>query len=193
MRGDEHLRAAVSGGSGAVLATAHVGAWDVAARWLPNLYPSREVVVVMASEADAEARRLHDRVRMQGGVRVMHANGHPLDSVELLADLRRGALVCIQLDRAPPTLRTVEVSLFGEQFAMPVGPFRLASSARVAVVPVFVARAGFLDYDIDIGVPIELGPRPCTSEVEQAARRAALHMEQFIAEHPTQWFHFLDR
>ena len=34
VRGAEHLRAALAGGRGAIIATAHAGAWDAAARFL---------------------------------------------------------------------------------------------------------------------------------------------------------------
>ena len=193
IRGEEHLDRVLCGDRGAVLATAHVGAWDLAARWLPSLYPGRSIVVVMASEADASARQLHDRVRARGGVRVAHLTDDPLQSVALLGELRHGSLICVQLDRAPPSRRTVTVSLFGEPFHMPMGPFYLAALAGVAVVPIFVARQGFLDYEVDIGAPIELKSRPRPTELEEAARRAAGHMEQFIRAHPTQWFHFEDR
>jgi KDO2-lipid IV(A) lauroyltransferase len=193
IHGEEHLDKALSGGRGAVLATAHIGAWDLASRWLPSLYQGRTIIVVMASEADASARQLHDRVRTQGGVRVAHLTEDPLDGVTLLGELRRGSLICVQLDRAPASPRTVTVPLFGEPFQMPVGPYLLAALARVALVPIFVARRGFLDYEVDIGAPIELKSRPCPSELEEAAKHAAAHMEQFIRAHPTQWFHFEDR
>jgi lauroyl/myristoyl acyltransferase len=187
--GAEHLTAALAEG-GAVLATAHLGAWDVAARWLPELVRGREVIVVMTSEADAEARRLNDAVRERVGVRVVHADQHPLNGLGLLGDLRRGSIVCMQLDRVPDGVRAVPVRLFDEPFRVPQGPFVLAALARVSVLPLFIGRVGFLQYDVDIGPPIEVPPRPAHSDLVRAAQRAADEMERFIRTYPTQWFHF---
>ncbi|MBN1609887.1 MAG: lysophospholipid acyltransferase family protein [Polyangiaceae bacterium] len=187
--GAEHLMAALEG-RGALLATAHLGAWDAAARWLPELARGREVVVVMTSEADAEARRVNDTVRERIGVRVVHSDQHPLNALGLLGDLRRGSIVCMQLDRVPEGVRAVPVRLFEAPFRVPQGPFTLAALAGVSVLPLFVGRVGFLRYDVDIGPPIDIPPRPSRVELVRAAQRATDEMERFIRAHPTQWFHF---
>jgi lauroyl/myristoyl acyltransferase len=187
--GAEHLTAAL-GERGVLLATAHLGAWDVAARWLPEIVRGREVVVVMTSEADAEARRLNDAIRERVGVRVVHPDQHPLNGLGLLGDLRRGSIVCMQLDRVPDGVRAVPVQLFGEPFRVPQGPFTLAALARVSVLPLFIGRVGFLRYDVDIGPPIDVPPRPAQADLVRVAQRATDEMARFIRTYPTQWFHF---
>src|SRR5690606_12906108 len=75
-------------GRGIILATAHTAGWDVAGPMLTGLQDA-EIVVVMGREEDARARALHDRVRENAGVRVVHAGDDPLAALPLLAHLRK--------------------------------------------------------------------------------------------------------
>jgi KDO2-lipid IV(A) lauroyltransferase len=174
---------------GLILATAHVGAWDAAAPLLTEDL-SRPVMIVMRAEADPEARRVHDGVRERSGVRVVHVGGHPLDALPVLHHLRDGGVVAVQLDRVPPGARSIEVPLFAAPFRVPLGPFALSGLAQVPILPLFVRRVGYLDYELSHGDLIQLPPRPSAEELERAARRAALEIERFVRAHPTQWFHF---
>jgi phosphatidylinositol dimannoside acyltransferase len=189
IRGEEHLHAAVARGGGVVLVTAHIGPWDAAARLLA-LDLSAEVIVVMTKEPDSRARRLHDDVRQRDGVRVTHVGAHPLDGLPLLRHLRARGVVAVQLDRLPPSGRTLSVALFDRPFFAPEGPFRLAALAGAAVLPLFVRRVGPFDYEFDATPPILLPKRPDPSRLRAAAQAAVTEMERFIRAHPTQWFHF---
>lgn len=188
-RGQEHLEAALARGAGAVIATAHVGPWDVAARLLRQA-TSAEVVIAMVREPDARARAFHDAVREQAGVRVAHIGAHPLDGLPLLRHLRAGGVVAAQLDRGAPSGRVLSVQLFGRAFDVPEGPFRLASLARAPVVPLFARRLGHFEYEIVVNPPLALGPNATREELTVAAQAATDAMAAFIRETPTQWFQF---
>jgi lauroyl/myristoyl acyltransferase len=185
--GEEHLRQALGSG-GAIVATAHAGGWDTAAQWLGR-ESSAKVLVVMAREPDAAARRLHDGVRERGGVEVAHI-GHPLDSLKVFRHLRAGGIVAIQLDRETRREAEVEVTLGGRAFRVPEGPFRLAKMTGAPVVPVFSRRTGFFRYEIEVSPPIPVAPDADDQAIADAAGRAARVMEHFLSANPTQWFHF---
>lgn len=174
---------------GVILATAHIGPWDAAAASLKRAF-DREVVVVMREEPDAAARALHDRVRADAGVRVVHVGSHPLDAMPLVRELRRGSVVAFQLDRSPPNSRELSVTLFGRSSSLPEGPFRLASLANAPILPLFARRQAFFEYDLVVHRPIELARNATRAELERAAQAAASAMEAFIRERPTQWFNF---
>jgi len=188
-RGKEHLESVFASGRGALVVTAHAGPWDAAARLLAADYRA-SVMVVMSAERDAKARALHDDVRTRSGVRLLHVGSHPLDVLPLLRHLRNGGIVAVQLDRVPAGQRSIDVSLFGEPARVPEGPFALAALASVPVLPVFVRRVGYLDYEFVAGPAIALGRRPDAAELNKAAQRAIDEMERFIFAHPTQWFQF---
>ncbi len=174
---------------GAVVVTAHVGAWDAAAPLLAADYGVK-VMIAMAREADAGARRVHDGVRERAGVRVAHVGDHQLDALPLLRHLREGGVVAAQLDRSSPGARTLSVQLFGAPFEVPEGPFALAGLAQVPVVPLFVRRVGHFDYELWGGQPIRVPKRPSADVLAKAAERAVWELERFVYAHPTQWFHF---
>lgn len=189
MRGTEHLERAVAAGRGIMLVTAHTGAWDAAAHLLPR-DAGLEVLVVMHAEPDARARLLHDQVRHSEGVRIVHVGAHPLDSLPLLQHLKAGGVVAAQIDRSYPGQRSLEVDLFGRPFKMPEGPFVLSALVGAPVLPVFVRRVDYFDYEFSISPAIELPRRAGPDDIRRAAERAAGEMERFIRAHPTQWFHF---
>jgi lauroyl/myristoyl acyltransferase len=187
--GGEHLRAALDRGRGAVVVTAHAGAWDTAARWLGRDYRAN-VWVVMAPEDDHGARELHDAARRRGGVRVVHAGGHPLDALPLLRHLRQGGVVAVQLDRPVDPTTALAVELGGRPFTVPAGPFQLAALSGSPVVPVFAKRLGYFRYELRVNPPIPVPARAKRAELARAAELAVRDMERFLRENPTQWFHF---
>lgn len=187
--GREHLREALSAGRGAILVTAHIGPWDCAARLLAKDFDA-QVLVVMLAESDVDARKIHDKVREQSGVRVVHVGEHPLDALPLLRHVQRGGVVAIQLDRLTPGGRSLDVELFGRPELMPEGPFRLAALSGAPIVPIFAHRIGFFHYQFAVEAPIWLSRHAPLAELQAAASRAALTMQSFISNHPTEWFHF---
>jgi len=189
VHGAEHLQRALGGGRGAVIVTAHTGAWDATARWLARDY-GVDLLVVMAAEADERSRALQDGLRAQFGVRVAHVGAHPLDALPVLRHLRRGGVVAAQLDRVVNQETAVEVGLGGHPFAVPAGPFHLARLARVPVLPVFARRLGYFRYEIDVLEPILVSGGSGPAGVTRAAATAAVAMGGFLRKNPTQWFHF---
>jgi phosphatidylinositol dimannoside acyltransferase len=188
VRGEERLRAALAAG-GVVLVTAHIGPWELTAQLLGS-ERSADVMLVMEREQNAEARELQDHHRGERGLRVLHIGEHPTDALPLIAHLKKGGVAALQLDRVPPSGRVLAVSLFGEPFGVPEGPFRLASLSGAQLLPVFARRLGFFEYELEISEPISLARRPSAEQLQAGAQQAVSAMQAFVAQCPTQWFHF---
>lgn len=188
VHGEQRLEAALARG-GVVIVTAHIGPWELTAQQLGRAL-SAEVMLVMQREPNTVAGELQDYHRSERGLKVLHVGAHPTDALPLIAHLKHGGVAAMQLDRVPPNGRVIEVPLFGEPFAAPEGPFRLASLSGALVVPVFARRLGFFDYELSIAEPIALGRRPSAEELRRAAGQAIYAMQQSVQDSPTQWFHF---
>jgi KDO2-lipid IV(A) lauroyltransferase len=191
MVGKENFQIAMNQGRGLIITTCHTGPWDAAGRVLSQMVGSDRVLIAMRPEPDERARRLHDSVRHRLGVRVAHVGEHPLDGLPLLHHLRAGrGILAVQLDRIPPGTKSLEVTLFGEPFRVPKGPFLLAALAGAPLLPLFARRTGYYDYEFYAGPAIELAERPDQSQLYRAAQLLAAEMERFIRANPTQWFRF---
>jgi len=187
--GQGHLESVLNDGSGFIVATAHVGAWDCAALHLERM-TNRPVVVVMEREANSAAGQFQDTIRTRTGVEIAHVGDHPFEGLKLLKHLKNGGIIAVQLDRRPPSARTLLVNLFQTAFAMPVGPFQLSSLASVPVLPVYCARIGFYRYQLRVSPPIHVRRRASSNDLKQAAQLAADALAEFLRVYPTQWFLF---
>jgi len=187
--GERNVELAANEGTGIVVVTAHTGGWETAGPLLARSH-GREFILVMAPEPDEAARQLQDKAREAAGLRVAHVGGDAFGSLGLLKDLRRGAIVAIQIDRLPSGMRTRAVSLLGAPGAIPEGPLRLAAAAGAPILPVFCARTAYRQYLIDVRPPLLLPRRPSEEQLNEAEQALAGELGRFLQAHPTQWFDF---
>lgn len=189
IRGDEHFLGALREGKGVIVATAHTGGWHAAGQMLREVHGA-DVLVVMQRERDARAEEVQARARDRAGIRVVYVEGSPLDSLHLLAHLRRRGVVAVQVDRVPAGMRARDVELFGEPWRVPEGPIVLAAVSGAPLLPVFARRLGYMRYEVTVAPAIRVPRRPTPEQLDEAARALAREVERFVRANPTQWFHF---
>lgn len=177
---------------GFILVTAHLGAWEVGSM-LPSARHGRRVHVVREPETDPRAQRfIEGLIRSCGGeLYITHFADDPQLGVDLLDALRQGEIVALQGDRPRSGGRTVEASLFGRPFALPVGPAALARAAGVPIVPVFVLREGRLRYRCYLRPAIQVAQTADRQrDLQEALERFVGDLEAVIRREPYQWFCF---
>jgi lauroyl/myristoyl acyltransferase len=190
--GVEAWRELVGKPGGFILVTAHLGAWEVGSM-LPASRDGRRVHVVREPETDPRAQRFIEGLIRRGGgeLYTTHFADDPQLGVGLLDALRRGEIVALQGDRPRSGGRTVEASLFGRSFGLPVGPAALARAAGVPIVPVFVLREGRLRYRCLLRPALHVaqsGDRQ--RDLQEALAGFAADLEAVIRREPHQWFCF---
>lgn len=121
---------------------------------------------------------------------MVHRGGDPRDALDLLTRLRRGGIVAIQIDRAGGRARSISVDFGDRHFAVPKGPFQLATLTGAPLLPVFVRRQGYFEYEVEVRPAIHLGRKADPTEIQRAAASAVGEMEDFLRRNATQWFHF---
>jgi len=190
--GRPYMESALAEKRGVIVVTAHTAGWEIVGPVFKK-HRGLDVVMVMEAERDHEARELHDRARKKAGLEVAHVGADPFASLPVLHRLRDGAAIALQMDRVPPGMRGVAVTLFGEASEIPEGPLRLAQLSGAPIVPVFSARLGFRTYYAEIGSPRHLPRRLRPGELEATAQYLADTMSDFVRRFPTQWLHFAPR
>lgn len=181
--------------TGAVLLTAHMGNYDIAAPVFAGRF-KRPIHMVRAPERQQENQELqHDRREQQTSEAfVIHYNepGSML-GVELVRAISEGGIVAIQGDRIMFDVAPMKLSFKeGVTWQVPRGPFTLAMVARTSIHPVFIIRLGYRRYRVQAFAPIIMAVEDGDKESAQmvAANQWNAILREVIEQHWWQWFVF---
>jgi lauroyl/myristoyl acyltransferase len=188
LHGEEHLRAATSGGRGAILWTGHFESasllikMGLARHGYRTFHLSRPDHGFSSSTLGirffnpirlaAEDRYLAGRITMQLG-----------ETARSLRELRRqldnGALVSILVqDRAS---QTREVRFFDSTIHIPTGPITLARASNVQLLPVFLLRRSHREFDLVVEEPLQV---PATRSYREPMEQYARLLETYVRQAP---------
>lgn len=188
---DRVLGPLIREGNGVIIATLHMGHWDLGLKLL-SAYGVPTHVVMLREDPD-EVRRYAEEARDNPTLRV-HPMGAPMLGVELMLALKRGELVALQTDRsAGPNV--VTLPFFGAPAALPSGPVELAMATGAPILPIFILFGRGRRYRLLTGEPLRFeraGRKGDPRALEGAMQRLAAMMESVISSHPDQWFNFYD-
>ena len=178
-------------GGGIVIATAHMGSFEVAASILVQL--EKKVHVVYARDPSRSIERMRTRLRHKLGV-IEHAVDDGIETWRALQDaLENNEAVALPADRVQPGQSGFECELMGRTTHLPAGPFKLAMTAGSPLVPAFCARHEDGRYRVSVGRPIEFAGayRRDLGEHEGVAEFVA-EFESMLKRFPTQWLMVFD-
>jgi KDO2-lipid IV(A) lauroyltransferase len=180
--GLEHVRAALAGGRGAVVASAHYGNWELgcaggAAHGLP-------VTLVVAPLQNRAVDDLVQRVRRGAGLEVL-ARGMALRRVR--RSLAANRLVCFMCDQ-DARRRGEFVPLFGVPASTPKGAAQIAVRLRVPFLPVLNRRLDGGRHRIEFFAPMT--PPPGDEAAQVSALLAAFNrwLEAAVRRDPRQYW-----
>jgi predicted LPLAT superfamily acyltransferase len=190
----ETLAAVVAEGKGAILLSAHTGCWQMAPYALAR-HAARSVTVLAHKERGDYDKQAHEHAGGEAPFQVVVAGEGMATPVALLRVLRQGGLLCLMGDRLEGERQALcRVRFLGDALALPAMPFRLASATGAPLVCVFALRTGprrgRLHVAAIIRVPEGLGRDG--AQYAPYAQRFATALEDFVREHPCQFFNFYD-
>jgi len=186
VEGYEHLTEIQRQRRGAILLTAHLGNWEVAAILLHRLgFP---VTAVALPHEDVRMNRLFDAQRQRCGIQVIPLGHHA--AARSLQCLRAGECLGILGDRAFAD-NNVTVSWLGRRALLPRGPATLSLRSRAPIIPTFLIREGPWKFRLCFEAPIDPTSH---AEGDQAIRQLteayAVALERRLRRHPEQWLMF---
>jgi len=184
-----HVAEALERGRGVILATAHVGNWDISGRALHAT--GRPVQLVMGREVNETTQEYARRSREQVGMRVIFSDSSVFSAFNMIRALRSNEILAIQIDRGngEPNSSAKPVEFFGADASFQEGPFHLARLSGAPVVPVVTLRRGLRHYEILLGEPRWVSS-DVPGDAERALRQTVAFFETTIRENPEQWFQF---
>jgi KDO2-lipid IV(A) lauroyltransferase len=197
LHGDARLGAARAQGRGVVVATGHIGPWQLGP-YLLEQAGHGPVVLAMAREPDPGAQRVEEILELRRRFRVVYTDA-PLASLELLRVLREGGVVALQMDRPPPAAAAarpghggrVVISFFDGQATFAAGPAALARAAGAPLVPVFLLARGPRRVSVEIGTPLEVShSHDRSADLARAMRTLVLAYEACVRAEPYQFYNF---
>ncbi len=181
----KHLHTALKQGRGAILATAHLGNWELVAAALAN-HGVQGAVVGKFKKRDPSASWVV-RMRERNGVRTLAQDSNPKELLRVLKDGQVLGLVC---DLEVKRLDGEFLPFFGEQALTMSAPAALARASKASIVPVRCIRTPDCPERYTI-----LFEAPLCWDSSLAKPEARTHLlselngtfERWIRETPEQW------
>jgi lauroyl/myristoyl acyltransferase len=194
--GDAHLAILERETKGAVLLTAHMGNYDVAAPLFAERI-QRPIHMVRAPERELKSQEFQaaqrEKERKAGFVVHYNEPGNML-GMELARAIQEGGVVAIQGDRILFDVSPMELTYREDiTWQIPRGPFLLALVTKALIHPVFIVRMGYRRYRVVAAAPLEV-PLQADRDKEAAQRAAAekwnVILRSVMERHWRQWFVF---
>lgn len=179
--GWETLDAAVARGRGVIVATAHLGNFELGGRVLASRYDLLDVIKPQRNRSfDRDLSALR---RAHGIATVPMARA----GRAVLTHLRRGGVVALFIDQDAGA-QGLRLDFLGRAASTWPGAARFALKTGAPVVPVVAARQGD-GHVLRVGEIIEPPAQPATPDaVHGLMATISTAVESFVREHPEQWF-----
>jgi KDO2-lipid IV(A) lauroyltransferase len=182
--GIENVAKAYAAGKGGVLATMHLGNWDVGGRWVAERWPLGAVVEVL------RPRALFDRFvehRRKLGIEIVPLVKGGDATGECARLLEQGKLVALVADR-DMSGSGVEVEMFGRRTKMPAGPAVLSLRTGAPLIPAVIYLMPGGTWLAVVRERIDGEEKPGDpGAVEALTQKLATCFESLAAREPAQW------
>ena len=193
IKGFDELKTLYSpGGKGFILLTAHVGNWQMAMTPLGDI--GRTVHLMMRPEDNPAVKQALNVDSGSEKVKIIYTDDSLGGVIEAVKALSTGDLVSIMGDRTYG-YSAAEAMFLGDVVSFPHGAFTLAAAVQCPVVVLLSAKVSTKQYIVDVShiIPPPLGRRGKKDEAIRASvQMFADVLEEYVQEHPYQWFVFRD-
>lgn len=185
--GRHHVDEALRQGRGAILLSAHLGNYELAAAVTARLgYP---VQVVVLQHRDPRIDAFFTRQRRLAGVTSISVG---MALRQGFACLKRNQLLGILADRDFFN-HGVRLPFLGRSMSIPRGPALFSFRTGAPIIPAFLVREPGDRFRFIFEQPIlPRGGVDETAEVDRLMRVSLAVLEQYIRRYPTQWYLFRD-
>jgi KDO2-lipid IV(A) lauroyltransferase len=177
------MKAAFEAGTGVIVASGHIGNWELGSFFFGR--NDARINVLSVSEGRPVIDKIREEYRNDHSVHTIYTDRSPFASIEMIAALRRNEIVAMLVDRWGPE-GAIRTEFFKVGCYIPKGPLALSRASGAVVLPGFVVRDGEA-YKAVIEEPFVVEG----DDYAPFARRLAAALERVILRYPDQWYNFV--
>jgi KDO2-lipid IV(A) lauroyltransferase len=170
-----------------IIATAHLGSWELMPGLAADVLPQREGMVVVRSHRNRTLNKIIAELR---GARGMLVVDHRRAVEILLPKLRNGGLAAFLVDHNTNRREAVFLPFLEDTAAVNMGPASIALRAKAAVYPVFLLRDGKGGHILHMLEPLHTEGLEgnIRERVAKIARFYTDAVDKMVRIYPAQWF-----
>ena len=184
-RGFQFLESGRLHGTGTLLITGHLGAWELGGMVLAS--DGFPVNVVTMAEPTQGLNEWRHKYRGRFGIKTITVGSDKFAFVEIIQALRRNELVAMLVDR--PYLNSgVRVNFFGRSTLFSSAAARIWRYTQATVIPAFVVQLRPASYGCYAYPCIDMA---ADRTVEENSQLIANVFQGIIREFPEQWYNFV--
>lgn len=181
---EENLNSAIDKVNGVVVATAHLGSWELVGLAVTRSTKRKQYALAKPLRY-RWAHKLLTWVRGRFGVTLIWNKGISFQR-KMLKVLQEGQCLTFVMDQKPEKRRGPIVKFYGREVAFVGGPAAVALKKRLPIVSVFCIRKCFLEYEVL--TEILFNAEDCDKLDQQKLTQClAQEIEQKIKLYPEQW------
>ncbi|MDR1952789.1 MAG: lysophospholipid acyltransferase family protein [Elusimicrobiota bacterium] len=177
---------------GLIILTAHCGSWQSAMSAF-DFIEAEKFVVYHRSKEDID-KHVHELSQKSSPINFIDPQNNYGGSVEIMAALQRGAIVCMMGDRTfGGKNNALLVNFFGEKAAFPFSIYRIAAALKIPIAVIFFPYRGRGKIDSFIADTffVEDKGRKAENYFDEV-RHFALLLEDFCMEYPYQFYNYFN-
>jgi len=192
--GYEHLERLIQDKSGFVVATAHIGNFEIGG-YLSGEMQLQKGVLTMTFGGETETITSNRAQRLNANDITALNNSADMSHIFILRDaLLAGQMVTMMCDRMLGNEKSIECQFLNGKADFPQGTFALAVNVNVPVIAVFVMKEKNSVYRVYY-IPLEIDNIENMSRQEKIsayAKKYVAALETVLRKYPEQWFNFYE-
>ncbi|MEW6076576.1 MAG: hypothetical protein AB1724_02060 [Thermodesulfobacteriota bacterium] len=185
VRGEEHLREAMSGHRGVVLISAHLGNWEVVPLFWPLYFKTAVAVVARELENKFVDKWVYG-LRSRFGSEVIYKDEAMSDMIRAL---RQDKALAVLVDQGTKSSLGVKIKFFDRYVTATAGASLLAMRCKSPVLPGFCVRNGDGNFTLQIGKPLPMARTgDLRADLAKNTQVMTDAIEGAVRAYPEQWF-----
>lgn len=177
--GVEYYNSLNEGEKGFILASAHIGNFEITGYLLKSDRKTIHAVAFDGETADIKANR--NKVLNANSIKIVPLKGDMSHLFTIMNALRNGDIVCMPCDRILGSKKHITTNFLGYPAKFPAGIYAISKSMEVPVLGIFTFKTSIKGYTVFVRQLRDNTPFEYVKE-----------MERLVKSHPCQFFNYYD-